>query len=539
MRYIQYFAVCFWGLLLGFGCVTGGADAPRRQISATTYSNYEADGKPEWIRRGSGAITGDTDRVFYGVGMAGGIKNPALLRTASDNRARAELAKVFETYSASLMKDYANSEGEQSIEQATKTFSAQSLKGAQIVDRYVDGVGTLYSLAQIDLAAVRDAILEAERSGLVKSHPDDGSLAKIFDEYANPKPRNPKLSPVVTADANSDRVASESKRENRSRKTTRERRERPDWVDGASEDFPDERFLCGVGIGAQRNSAENAAYAALARIFRVGVESTSQDFVGAYKTSGAPPVQTQELEILTKTTTQKLFSGVKILEVWLSKERDSYALACLERALAMRDLNKQIDDLDQMVGRYLDEAKNAEKTLKVEKLSKALNQLLLREAQNAELRIVNSRGIGVASPFNYTDVVAAFEAAVEGLKVMVLAEGPHAEEFRGELMHQLRIKGVQILDSLGEGPDIVIAARIEVEDAGQGSGRAKNLHFARAVINVEVKNLVRGVVLGSFTETRKDGSRNFREAARLSIRRLVKKIKVQVNPQLNQVVLGG
>ena len=100
---------------------------------------------PEWVTKGSGAFGAEGKRIFYGVGLASNIKNRALLQSTSDNRARAEIAKIFETYSAQLMKDYmasttagdgsASSE-EQHVEQATKTFSAATLSGVQIVDHW-------------------------------------------------------------------------------------------------------------------------------------------------------------------------------------------------------------------------------------------------------------------------------------------------------------------------------------------------------------------------------------------------------------------
>ena len=78
------------------------------------------NGEPGWVSRGSASVTSGKRRVFYGVGAAGGIRNPALLRSTADNRARAELAKVFEVFSASLMKDYMDSSGTQNVQQAVK-----------------------------------------------------------------------------------------------------------------------------------------------------------------------------------------------------------------------------------------------------------------------------------------------------------------------------------------------------------------------------------------------------------------------------------
>lgn len=123
---------------------------------------------PAWVVKGSGAFDGNNGKVFYGVGIASGIKNRALLISTADNRARAEVAKILETYVAFLAKDYmasttagdmsASSE-EQHVEQALKTFTKTTLHGATIVDHYRDPAdGALFSLCQLDLFAFKKAL---------------------------------------------------------------------------------------------------------------------------------------------------------------------------------------------------------------------------------------------------------------------------------------------------------------------------------------------------------------------------------------------
>ena len=139
---------------LAVGC--GG----EKQTEGDAPAHFKGIDYPEWVMKGSGAFGGEAGRVFYGVGSVSGIKNHALARTTADNRARAEIAKIFEVYSASLMKDYmasttagdmsASSE-EQHVEQAIKTFSATTLSGVQIVDHWFHPDGTVYALAQLDL----------------------------------------------------------------------------------------------------------------------------------------------------------------------------------------------------------------------------------------------------------------------------------------------------------------------------------------------------------------------------------------------------
>ena len=130
---------------------------------------------PDWIVEGSGAFRDGGDQVFYGVGSVVGVGNAPLAWTSAENRARAEVGKVFETYTASLMKDYmASTTGaatvtvespraeEQHIEQSIKTFSQVTLSGVMIVDRWVDDDNeTYYALARLDLEKFKDSLARA------------------------------------------------------------------------------------------------------------------------------------------------------------------------------------------------------------------------------------------------------------------------------------------------------------------------------------------------------------------------------------------
>ncbi len=121
---------------------------------------------PEWVKKGSGAFGKEKGQFFYGVGSATGIKNNSLLRTTAENRARNEVAKVFQTYTASLMKDYMASttagemnvtSEEQHVEQAIKTVTSMTLSGVEIIDYWQNtSTGEFYALARLDLVAFKE-----------------------------------------------------------------------------------------------------------------------------------------------------------------------------------------------------------------------------------------------------------------------------------------------------------------------------------------------------------------------------------------------
>ena len=120
----------------------------------------------------------------------------------------------------------------------------------------------------------------------------------------------------------------------------------------------------------------------------------------------------------------------------------------------------------------------------------------------------------------------------------VVVEGEHAEEFRSGLVEALKRRGYTVLAEGATGVDVQLAATVKTEDGGKGSGQAAAIHFARAIIEVELRNVAKQTVLGSFVETRKDGSRNLLEAQRLAVRRLVKKITQKVSPKIDSAMTG-
>ena len=168
----------FKGLVVGL-LALGLSACGSSKTAGDAPANFQGIEYPDWVLKGSGAYGGDAGRVFYGVGSVTGIKNHALARTTADNRARADLAKVFETYSASLMKDYMAStmagdavSEEQHVENVIKTFSAQTLSGVQVVDHWFHPAdGTVFALARLDLNAFTDSLEKMnELNGKVKEY---------------------------------------------------------------------------------------------------------------------------------------------------------------------------------------------------------------------------------------------------------------------------------------------------------------------------------------------------------------------------------
>lgn len=150
---------------------------------------------PEWVNKGSGAFKDkDGAKVFYGVGIAQGIRNRALAVTAADDRGRAEIAKIMNSYVTSLTKDYmasvtagdmTKSSEEQMVSQTMKNFAKFTLSGAIPVDHWKDpSDGTLFSLVKLDMAAVQASLAQSKELNAQVRDYVKANAEKAFDELA-------------------------------------------------------------------------------------------------------------------------------------------------------------------------------------------------------------------------------------------------------------------------------------------------------------------------------------------------------------------
>jgi hypothetical protein len=159
-------------------------------------------GPPKWVKQGSGAFNEKDGKSFYGVGSVVGVRNEPLAWDTAENRARAEIAKNFETYTGYLMRDYAasttagdfsrNSE-EQNVERAIKTVTIATLSGVRPTDRYKDEkTGTYYVLTKLNLEDAKNNFdqmkeLNAQVREFVRKNADKAfdRLEKEEDKRAN------------------------------------------------------------------------------------------------------------------------------------------------------------------------------------------------------------------------------------------------------------------------------------------------------------------------------------------------------------------
>ncbi len=129
-------------------------------------------GAPDWVVEGSGALNRDDSKAIYGVGTVEKVPLESVAWEIAENRARAEVAKSFETYTAYLMRDYVATtaatetsgvSAEQDVQRAIKTFTAVTLNGVRPIERYKDEEKNMYYvLAKLSFKDMQEALAQAK-----------------------------------------------------------------------------------------------------------------------------------------------------------------------------------------------------------------------------------------------------------------------------------------------------------------------------------------------------------------------------------------
>lgn len=125
-------------------------------------SDLRVRGAPDWVNKGTAYVDDKDGRLFHGVGSAGPAGDDALQRAIADDRARAEVARIFSSYLDVATRDYqaAGRAGEartseEALSRQVHSLTKVNLSGAKIVARWLDArTRVVYSIAELDVKHV-------------------------------------------------------------------------------------------------------------------------------------------------------------------------------------------------------------------------------------------------------------------------------------------------------------------------------------------------------------------------------------------------
>lgn len=129
-------------------------------------SDLQIEGAPDWVNEGTQVLKTRDGRLFHGVGLAPSMGDRSLQTSTADNRARAELARVLNSYMEVVSRDYAGVAGggedaalQTAVSRQIDNITRINLAGSRIIARWRDaGTDSIYSLAELDMDQVEDTV---------------------------------------------------------------------------------------------------------------------------------------------------------------------------------------------------------------------------------------------------------------------------------------------------------------------------------------------------------------------------------------------
>ncbi|MFM8552722.1 MAG: LPP20 family lipoprotein [Nitrospiraceae bacterium] len=228
----------------------------------------------------------------------------------------------------------------------------------------------------------------------------------------------------------------------------------PAWILGQSKDYPPDQYLTGVGQAEAQDAANDRAYGAVSKIFKAEVTAQARDWESflQFENRGTTSVERRlTLDHVTRVSTDKVLENVRIMAGWADeKTGQHYALAVMSRAQAGTAMLGRIGELDETVEAELKEFRQAQdKLTQLRHLRRAIKSLVLREAHNADLRIIRQSGQGTASNYKVPELTAELEQFLAAnVAVSVDVTGAQAEPVRRAVMEGLIREGLPVTSRL-------------------------------------------------------------------------------------------
>ena len=300
---------------------------------------------------------------------------------------------------------------------------------------------------------------------------------------------------------------------------------KPAWVDGTTSEYPPAQYLTGVGQAADRNTASDQAYAAVARIFKAEVAAQAKDWESYLLIEHRGSSNTERrltLDNVTKVSTDKVLENVRIMETWYEANKNlHYALAVMNRVQAEAALIERMATLDLAVKADVTESRQTtDKLTKIRDLRRAARNLVLREAYNADLRVIRPSGQGMASAYRVDELSTELEQFLAtNLLLGVQVSGDHAEPIQRALAEGLIREGLRVTTETtgGEGvsPELLVRGIVEFFPI---EVRDPLFKYVRWCSDFDVVETATQRVVGAVTRGGKEGHLTEREATARTLR---------------------
>tara|TARA_B100001971_G_C18217336_1_gene554759 strand:- start:251 stop:1447 length:1197 start_codon:yes stop_codon:yes gene_type:complete len=313
----------------------------------------------------------------------------------------------------------------------------------------------------------------------------------------------------------------------------------PGWINGPSVEYPPERFLKGIGQAKSRESAENKAYVAIAKVLRARVMVHDLD-IESYVTrdSGSSAMSIHEVDIdrRIEVSTDKVLEDVRIAQNWHDKKTGThFALAVMNLDTVGASFTARIADLDAEIIYYVEKSRNpgpfSGSLQRVKYLRKAISDLGIRKTYIEDLRVIKPTAVGGDAPYEIPKLRSELSRLLaKHLVIAVEVTGDEAELVRRAVAEGLIREGLPVTaDRLdlsksasqfsGEGgvmagPNLVVRGKAEFWPAMIPD---PVFTFVRWCMDFVVVEMDTHRIIGALSHFGKEGHLSFDEAKRRAL----------------------
>lgn len=161
--------------------------------STDIKSDFGIVGAPDWVNKGTRAVSNKDGRFIHGLGVAPEMDDFSLQKSIADSRAKAEVATVLTLYLDQYVNDFsrANTENERdvssdlSFSKEIKQVSKAALSGVKIIAYWRDAdTGRLFAFAEMNKKSINKSLNKTKKlNSVYKSYFNDHAN-DTFDELA-------------------------------------------------------------------------------------------------------------------------------------------------------------------------------------------------------------------------------------------------------------------------------------------------------------------------------------------------------------------
>lgn len=326
----------------------------------------------------------------------------------------------------------------------------------------------------------------------------------------------------------------------------------PPWIAGVSQEHPADQYLIGIGQADSLPTATERAYGAVAKIFKAEVSTQSRDWESflLLETRGqARSEHRLTLDQVTRVSTDKVLENVAVLDTWFDRQtKVHYVMAGMNRAQAAAAMQERIAELDRTVETEVSEARQTrDKLARVHNLRRAAKNLVLREAYNADLRVIRSSGQGLAPRYSVAELTAELQQFLAtNLAIAVEVTGAQAEPVRRAVMEGLIREGLPVTTqpsgsaaSSGAGeapsPELLAKGTVRVWEMNLPDPRFRYVRWCSDFVIVEQATQR---VIGAVSKSGREGHLTYGEATAKAVRVMEQEVSNDLAKTLAGYVYG-